>query len=294
MKHAYLIMAHNEEEILKMLLKRLDSEQNTLYVHLDKKFKIDINHLESIVKKSKIHFIERRRIYWGTYSQIWCELALLEEAVKEKHDYYHLLTGVDLPLKPNEEIDSFFEANKGKEFVSFDKVANETRNFTKRYDKFYFCARYSGKNVILKMVCRLCHLFLRVCAEILSLVVRNRSKKYYDFIFMKGSAYFDITHDLATYVLKHKNLIRKMFRFTACCDEVFLHTIAYNSPFKEKLTFRGTRFLDWSNHRGSPEILTMDHYDDIYSSKLLFARKFSNVASRELIEKLYGDNCDNK
>lgn len=290
MKHAYLIMAHNEEEILKMLLERLDSKDNTFYVHLDKRFKINIKHIESVLKKSKIYFIKRKRIFWGGYSQIWCELALLEEAVKGEYDYYHLITGVDLPLKSNEEIDLFFEANKGKEFVSFDKVANETRNFTNRYDKFHFFVRYTGKNLIVQKMYALCNVLFRYCSRILNGFIKNRSKKYGDFVFMKGSTYFDITHNLATYVLKHKALIKKMFKFTECCDEVFLQTIAYNSSFKENLTFRGTRFIDWSKHGSSPEILTIEHYDDICSSKLLFARKFSNVISKELIEKLYGNN----
>ena len=36
-KHAYLIMAHNEFEILKILLHLLDDERNDIYLHIDSK-----------------------------------------------------------------------------------------------------------------------------------------------------------------------------------------------------------------------------------------------------------------
>lgn len=37
MKHAYLIIAHNEFEILKRLIQALDDERNDIYIHFDRK-----------------------------------------------------------------------------------------------------------------------------------------------------------------------------------------------------------------------------------------------------------------
>ncbi len=55
---------------------------------------------------------------WGEDSQIECEMFLFNEAYKKgPFDYYHLLSGVDLPLKSNDYIHDFFDQNKGKEFV---------------------------------------------------------------------------------------------------------------------------------------------------------------------------------
>ena len=39
MKHAYLIIAHNEFEVLKRLISALDHEANDIYVHIDAKVK---------------------------------------------------------------------------------------------------------------------------------------------------------------------------------------------------------------------------------------------------------------
>lgn len=38
-------------------------------------------------------------INWGGHSQIKCVLIMLQEARKKEYDYYHLLSGVDIPLK---------------------------------------------------------------------------------------------------------------------------------------------------------------------------------------------------
>ena len=35
MKHAYLIIAHNEFEIQKRLIQALDDERNDIYIHFD-------------------------------------------------------------------------------------------------------------------------------------------------------------------------------------------------------------------------------------------------------------------
>ncbi len=53
-KHAYLIMAHNNWNILKLLLKSLDTEYNDFYLHIDSKVKsFDEKELREAVKKIK-------------------------------------------------------------------------------------------------------------------------------------------------------------------------------------------------------------------------------------------------
>lgn len=39
-RHAYLIMAHNEPDILNKLLLLLDDERNDIFIHYDKKCKL--------------------------------------------------------------------------------------------------------------------------------------------------------------------------------------------------------------------------------------------------------------
>ena len=50
-KHAYLIIAHNNFEILEKTLKILDDEKNDFYIHVDKKVKnFDFEKFRIIIK----------------------------------------------------------------------------------------------------------------------------------------------------------------------------------------------------------------------------------------------------
>lgn len=65
MRFAYLIMAHNEPEVFKILLHLLDDERNDIYVHIDKK--VDISWFKCALKYSRLYYIDRIPIYWGGY-----------------------------------------------------------------------------------------------------------------------------------------------------------------------------------------------------------------------------------
>ena len=106
-------MAHNNFYILERLVKLIDDKRNDIYIHIDKKAGyFDYNYFSNLCKESKVIYIKRKRIYWGGYSQIQCELDLLKAATKNKYTYYHLLSGVDLPIKNQDYIHEFFEINK--------------------------------------------------------------------------------------------------------------------------------------------------------------------------------------
>ncbi|MGN0516678.1 beta-1,6-N-acetylglucosaminyltransferase [Eubacterium sp.] len=117
-KHAYLIMAHNNWNILELLLKSLDNEKNDFYLHIDSKVNsFDENKIKNSVNKSKLYFIDRKDVKWADYSQIDVTLDLLYSAKSnDNYSYYHLLSGTDMPIKSAEYIYSFFENSK-KEFV---------------------------------------------------------------------------------------------------------------------------------------------------------------------------------
>lgn len=120
-KHAYLIIAHNKFEQLKMLCEMLDFEQNDIYIHIDAHVTdFDADSFRPALRHSKLEFAERTRVNWGGYSQIQAELNLLKAAADsgEDYSYYHLLSGADLPLRPAQEIWDFFE-QRGTEFIHF-------------------------------------------------------------------------------------------------------------------------------------------------------------------------------
>lgn len=282
MRHAYLIIVHNQFNILIKLVKLLDHKDNDIYIHIDSKADLRSFSKEDCIKQvnfSKITFVPSMSVCWGGDSQIICELRLLEYAAQNHYDYYHLLSGVCLPLKTQNQIHEFFEKNQGTEFVHFDtKVPN---NNSERYNYYYF---QNYKIPFIKRINRLVFLF----QEKFSLVRKDRQYNHY-----KGANWFSITDKLAQYVVSQKDNILKEYKYTWCCDEVFLQTLVMNSEFCNNLTecafdndyHSCLRYIDWN--RGKPYTFTSDDFEELINSDYLFARKFTSNNNEKLPDMIY-------
>ena len=93
----------------------LDHPRNDIFIHMDAKNKLyNPSETLQLVKFSNVYHTRRIKVTWGGYSQIESELILLEAATENgSYEHYHLLSGADLPIKKQEDIISFFEANHG-------------------------------------------------------------------------------------------------------------------------------------------------------------------------------------
>ncbi len=289
MKHAYLIIAHNDFSILEKQLRLLDDPQNDFYIHIDKKVKqFPFEKFHHILHHSKIYFIKRISIKWGHFSMVKCELNLLEAAIKGQYHYYHLLSGADMPLKSQNEIYSFFEKHHGKDFVHFtsDDAAERARHricayhcmwaYTKSKNSFEACI----KNITQKIS----HIFTKIFG----------GRKYNQKIAIAyGSQWFSITHKLAEYVVAKKSWIYKHFRFTSCPDEHFLQMIIKNFDLEDSLFYPNPnndylsclRYIDWS--RGNPYTFRTHDFESLINSPFLFARKFNTGKDALIVDMLF-------
>lgn len=282
-RHAYLIICHNNFQILCKLLTAIDDERNDIYVHIDKKTKtVPYSQLKSSVRQATLTFIKRRKVDWGGDSQISVELALLEAAVQKPHSYYHLLSGVDFPLWSQDTIHSFFQENIGKEFIRLDHNKKRMSEFQDRIRYYYplqnRIGRNRGKYVA---ICERVQTFLLKLQKLMQI---NRLKRC-PLEIKKGSQWFSITHDLALELLGKRAIIRKYFRHSFCADELFLATLAYASPYHDDIVDNDLRMIDWS--RGNPYTYRIDDYEMLISSEKIFARKFDETIDMEIIIKLF-------
>jgi len=288
MRHAYMIMAHNQVTILKLLISKLDCCDNDIIIHIDKKSNIDLNDIKQSAVNANLYFVDRLKITWGGVSQIICELNLLKKAREiGSHCYYHLLTGVDLPLKPIREVNEFFEKNYGKEFLSYANKEDCIRHYDLRIKYAHYFRDKCGRNKNFYTVLNKLGIYLQKIFHRTSKIDSN------DFYF--GSAYFDITEDLTDYILSSEKEIIQAYKYTSCCDEAFIHSIVWNSKYKERLFIpalgnglKGNmRWVDMARgvNAGAYVIREAD-IDDIVKSGLLFARKFDFENYPEAIEKL--------
>jgi hypothetical protein len=280
-KHGYLLMAHGQFEQLKKLILLLDDPRNDIYVHVDAKSR-DFNQDQfvNLTKKAGLSFIKRKRVTWGAYSQVRCELELLEAATKEYHDYYHLLSGSDLPIKSQDQIHAFYETNQGTEFLNMHEGVMEKKGYRDRIQIYHFLQEQIGNKKSDSLVFKVEWGLLKL-QELLHV---DRLKKY-NLVFQKGTNWFSITHELAQYTVSEAPRIRQMYKFTKCADEVFLHTLAWNSQFRNRIQSDSKRLIDWK--RGRPYTFRLDDFEALMSSSCFWARKFNEEIDSDIVGKIF-------
>ena len=287
-KHAYLLMVHEDTLVLKRLIQLIDSNLNDIYIHIDKNAKkVNPSGLEKLVKCSKIYFVKRHRVYWGPNSITQAEIELFRAAVKQKYQYYHLLSGADLPIKTQKEIHDFFEENKGKEFIHFGTEQYQ-KDIQERYNQYHFFTKQLGRKRDKKLWVQL---------ETYSLAIQrrlhvNRDKKN-NFSFYGGSNWCSVTYEFAKYLINDYKKLKHSYMFTQISDESIYQTVLMKSAF-EKDVYRGdfsnnclsnVREIDWN--RGNPYVFHTEDFELLMNSPCMFARKFDENVDQKIIEQIY-------
>lgn len=225
MHHAWLIIAHNEFGILQRLLDALDDHSNDIYVHIDKK----VSSLPELhTNKSRLIMLDRRvDVRWGGFSQIKCELTLFEaSAVHGPYDYYHVISGVTLPLKPISELEIFFRKADGKSVLTGLGRATiyQEKLKVRRYN--LFLRNYTSSNVLLRRTSQFLWKSAIAFQRILG-VETNRGKTFY-----KASNWLSLTEEAVKYLLSRKTNILKTYRWSFCGDEFFVPSELMASQLK--------------------------------------------------------------
>lgn len=281
MRHAFLIIAHNNFEILKYQIEILDNENTAFYIHIDKRAKFDCNELRSHIKKSKITFLKSKKIRWGHFSQVDCELRLIRIAALGHFDYYHLISGVDMPLHTVKEMDVILGQRSLIEYIHFDSPKVSQMDYDRIRFYHFFPGRKDWERKINGVGIKL---------QKLLRINRLRGK---DIVVQKGANWFSITDNLVQQIVQDESKLRKMLKWSFCGDEIFLQTYVYNSEFRAKLSSQNfdndysmcLRKIDWN--RGNPYVYRECDLEELLQSDALFARKFDCKVDMRVVEKIY-------
>lgn len=287
-RHAYLILAHSNFGQLRKLLELLDDPRNDIFVHIDSKAAFDPEDWTDVCSRSMLRFLKDRiRVSWGGVSIMRAELALLKESTGcGNYDYYHLLSGMDLPIKSQDVIHEFFDRNSGQEFMHFWKFKKTTASRFRYYTLFPEGAGKFHTNLVNNIF------------KGLQMAVGYRINRGVNFRF--ASQWFSITDTLARYVVSQEAWLEKVFRHTNTCDEIFLATLVWNSPFRERLYvgdesepntvgIANLRFIDWSRGESVRHPWTFRSYDWELLQEVphFWARKFDERIDGEIIDRIY-------
>lgn len=273
MKHAYLILAHAEFEVLRLLVALLDNEKNDIYIHFDKKVK-EPPRINTVY--SNVYPIEKRiDVRWADVSMIEAEYALFEAAYHNgNYDYFHLLSGVDLPLKPISEIDYFFTLHAGKEFIGFHQE-DITEELNRRLQRFHLFPKTfrerTGIVIFLKRLIRF---------SFLNLQKYIGYKRHKNKVFQKGTQWVSLTNNFVAYLLSIKEEQLSLYQNTFCADESFVQTVCWNTPFREHIYnahhegLGCMRAINWVN--GEIKNYTSQEVEKLLDTPYLWGRKFTS------------------
>lgn len=147
---------------------------------------------------------ERMDVRWGDISVVDAEFALFDEAYRRgEYSYYHLLSGVDMPLKTQNYIHRFFEKNAGKEFVGYYQ-GNISKEIDRKVCRWHLFPKSfketEGGLAVTKRVLR------AGCVRLQSLLGIRRNK---DINFRKGTQWLSISNELVGYLLQQQKEVRE-------------------------------------------------------------------------------------
>ncbi len=280
-KHAYLILAHTNHHQLQQLINILDDEKNDIFMHIDKKSQLSPTLFK--VTKSNLFFVPSVDVHWGNITIIEAEYQLFEAAIQSYHyAYYHLISGMDLPLHSQNYIHNFFKKHEGLEFIGFGK---KNWNIQERV----FCHNFFMKKLrISNKPLRYFYKFLRILLNNIQIYFKLITpNKNYD-AYRYGCEWCSVTDNFVRDLVADKNRILSFYKYAYCPDEIYKQTFALNSKYKNYIydlddEFHGClREIDWK--RGRPYTWKKVDYEYLASSNKLFARKFDEKVDREIID----------
>jgi hypothetical protein len=275
-RHAYLILAHNQPRLLQVLIDMSDDERNDIFIHIDAK--ADMNQFSNIrAEKSGLYYTERKKVYWGDFSVSKTELFLLETAHRNgPYLYYHILSGVDLPLKNQDYIHHLMDdLYRGREFVGIAKQDKFHEKFKNRVRYYHLFSKHFRNHQ------RIGNYLSVMRKYAIALQKKNGIRRNGDVVLGFGPQWMSITDDLCQFILARKREIIKRYHHTFIADESFVQTIVYDSPFYERIYDVGDeyrscgRLIDWEKGPTYPHIWTNQDWEELTTSDRLFARKFS-------------------
>lgn len=267
MKHAWLIIAHNEFEVLQLLVSMLDAPESDFFIHFDKK----VSTIPTIhVEKGRLRILEKRiDVCWGTVSQIKTELLLLETAHQAgPYGHYHILSGTHLPLRPVQELISFYDSHANEEVMRFWPQDEGDTDFKLR--RYHYPMRYfkSSGHIIRKNIDTFIWKFLLKFQK--TLKIRHHT----DCEFHKTDNWLSLSENACSYLLQRQKVILRKYRWSFCSDEYFIATELFIAPEMFQI-FDCPNLLYVNFIRDTPRTYHIENYPFLAESNYYWARKFT-------------------
>lgn len=277
---AYLIQVHKNSEQIKSLIScLLNNDKDHCFIHVDKKNEDLYQALRrKYANHQQIHIIEDRvAVNWSGFSQVKATSSLMKSVhfSNIRFDRVQLMSGEDFPVKSSNFINTFFEKNRDKEFMSYEDI-RDYRWRILRYN--FFSENIRNRDIVIRIL-------QKIIREVQQKILPER-KILKNFALYKGSAWFNLSIEAMEYILNyidtHQDFLDQ-FKYSACGDEHFFQIILLNSEFKKDVVNHNLYYMEWDNGKNSPNYLSKQTLQQLKSAPdILFARKVDEDLVMEL------------
>lgn len=270
-KHALIITAYQEIGYLIDLLE-IYSKYFCCYIHIDKKCKIFHEDMKALLKINNVYVISNYKINWGSYKHILAIINLLQKAVDDNMDYFHIISANTILIKNPKKLYDFFEENPKNIYMEVKSRKPELFNeFEYRYSAYFFEHMYNLRGRY--------HWFWERFEKYGSKLQRKiRLRKGIEFNY-KGYIYCHLTSSAVLHVLKYVEENRNYIQILKYCyvsEEFFFQNILMKSPLNEFVVNNTLIYDDWEERGdGVPCFLNETDLGKLEDSTAFFARKVS-------------------
>lgn len=283
LNHAFLIVAHDYPEQLAEIVHLLDAPNHFFFIHIDKKNAprmMENPCIQKLKRQINCNVISCISVNWGGYSQIQATLLLLQMTSNRgfQFAFYHLISGQDYPLVTPSFFDDFFESHPGSSFMG-----HHDHPFPQRYERYHL----NDMMNVSKFGGRWAERIFCMCQSVVSCI--HPVRKPLPMPEYKGCNWWSLHEMMFKYLeqfLQDNPSYVDRFRHTSCCDEIFFHTILFNSPLRGSIVKNSLRYVDWMPKRAGEHLpRTLDETDipELERTKALFCRKIHPQVSKEVI-----------
>lgn len=283
MRHAFIILAHNERDILKKILAYLNHDECDLYLNIDCKANVMPEIKSLLSNNSNIKYCGHDRLHWGGYSILKTEIKMLNLALNSSNaDYFHIISGQDYPIKTYNDFLKFFEENPYQSY--FDCRIATFREIDRRLLYFLPYDYYQVRNPKRFHITNLLRGFQ------MRHQIKRTTSFFPDSIYL-GSQWCSMTKEACTFLLaytkQHPGFFKRL-NHTFAAEEIYIHTILLNYYDKEKICMdNNLRFIRWRKENGNrPANLGEEHFKFMVDKKHFFARKMQSPISTRLIKNI--------
>jgi hypothetical protein len=295
MRIAYVILAHKLPEQLVRLVRKLDTKEDSFFIHIDKKADDETYKRISEPLRSfkNVRFLDRLVCNYGDFTHVGATLHGIQEIITSgfQYDYVILLTGQDYPIKTNGYIRQVLEKCDSKSFMEyFTLPSNEHwKNENGGLDRLnYWHFNIRGRSLSFPKKGGFEQSFLDSVGSAMAGILPARRKIPLNYNLFGGSAYWCLSRECIEYLnkfVRENAAFVRFFRHVLLPEEIFFQTVLLNSPLADRLVNDNLRCINWTGS-WHPEIFRLKDFKTFINTDGLFARKFDTSIDAEVLDEI--------